>query len=105
MMKNLLQRTRKTMIELLNKYPRNVLFSVYNAVAHTHKKGLHDLYSCSYPRRILRRISDWGGLSGNTGQILTGTGRLPAVCRIRIALIAGIMPPVPLWSRRGFTVM
>lgn len=43
--------TRQTMIDLLNQYPRNVLFSVYNAVAHTHAKGLHDLYSCSYPRR------------------------------------------------------
>jgi MoaA/NifB/PqqE/SkfB family radical SAM enzyme len=43
-------RTRQKMIELLNKYPQNILFSVYNAVAHTHKKGLHDLYSCSYPR-------------------------------------------------------
>ncbi len=45
-----LMRTRKIMIELLGRYPKNVLFSVYNAVAHTHKKGLHDLYSCSYPR-------------------------------------------------------
>jgi hypothetical protein len=44
-------RTRQMMIELLNKYPQNVLFSVYNAVAHTHTKSLHDLYSCSYPRR------------------------------------------------------
>jgi MoaA/NifB/PqqE/SkfB family radical SAM enzyme len=42
--------TRAKMITLLEKYPKNVLFSVYNAVAHTHKKGLHDLYSCSYPR-------------------------------------------------------
>ena len=39
------------MIALLNQYPQNVLFSVYNAVAHTHPKGLHDLYGCSYPRR------------------------------------------------------
>ena len=46
-----LRQTRQTMIDLLNQYPRNVLFSVYNAVAHTHKKGLHDLYSCSYPRQ------------------------------------------------------
>ena len=38
-----LMRTRKTMIELLGQYPKNVLFSVYNAVAHTHEKGLHDL--------------------------------------------------------------
>ncbi len=43
--------TRAKMITLLKKYPKNVLFSVYNAVAHTHKKGLHDLYSCSYPRQ------------------------------------------------------
>ena len=43
--------TRQMMIELLNKYPRNIIFSAYNAVAHTHKKGLHDLYSCSYPRQ------------------------------------------------------
>jgi MoaA/NifB/PqqE/SkfB family radical SAM enzyme len=46
-----LERTRQMMIELLNKYPQNILFSVYNAVAHTHEKGLHDLYTCSYPRQ------------------------------------------------------
>ena len=46
-----LGRTRQTMIGLLRKYPRHVLFSVYNAVAHTHTKGLHDLYRCSYPRQ------------------------------------------------------
>jgi Predicted Fe-S oxidoreductases len=42
---------RTTMIELLEKYPQNVLFSVYNAVAHTHKNSLHDLYTCLYPRQ------------------------------------------------------
>ena len=41
---------RKTMINLLAEYPKNVLFSHYNGVAHTHRYGLHDLYSCSYPR-------------------------------------------------------
>jgi MoaA/NifB/PqqE/SkfB family radical SAM enzyme len=46
-----LQRTQQMMIALLNQYPQNILFSVYNAVAHTHKKGLHNLYGCSYPRR------------------------------------------------------
>ena len=46
-----LERTRQVMIDLLNQYPQNVLFSVYNAVAHTHQSGLHDLYGCSYPRR------------------------------------------------------
>jgi MoaA/NifB/PqqE/SkfB family radical SAM enzyme len=45
-----LDKTRKAMIDLLLKYPRNVLFSYYNAVAHTHRSGLHDLYACSYPR-------------------------------------------------------
>ena len=45
-----LDKTRKTMIDLLLKYPENLLFSYYNAVAHTHRYGLHDLYACSYPR-------------------------------------------------------
>ena len=48
-----LGRTRQAMIDLLKQYPQNVLFSVYNAVAHTHQFGLHDLYTCSYPRRNL----------------------------------------------------
>jgi len=42
--------TRKTIIDLMKKYSESVLFSSYSAVAHTHKYGLHDLYSCSYPR-------------------------------------------------------
>ena len=45
-----LARTRATMIELLERYPRQVLFSPYSVVAHTHKLGLHALYSCPYPR-------------------------------------------------------
>jgi MoaA/NifB/PqqE/SkfB family radical SAM enzyme len=45
-----LQKTRQAMIDLLKRYPKQVLFSVYNAVAHTSPSGLHDLYSCSYPR-------------------------------------------------------
>ncbi|MBM4313376.1 MAG: radical SAM protein [Deltaproteobacteria bacterium] len=46
-----LARTREAMCEMMDRYPRNVLFSPYNAVAHTHARGLHDLYGCSYPRR------------------------------------------------------
>lgn len=46
-----LQCTRQAMIHLVHEYPQNVLYSVYNAVAHTHRSGLHDLYTCSYPRR------------------------------------------------------
>ena len=45
-----LDKTRKSMIDLLLKYPENLLFSYYSAVAHTHRNGLHDLYACSYPR-------------------------------------------------------
>jgi organic radical activating enzyme len=45
-----LDHTRKTMIDVLIKFPDHVLFSPYNAVAHTHRHGLHALYGCSYPR-------------------------------------------------------
>jgi MoaA/NifB/PqqE/SkfB family radical SAM enzyme len=45
-----LEHTRKVMLELLSQYPENVLFSAYNAVAHTHRRALHELYGCSYPR-------------------------------------------------------
>lgn len=45
-----LLQTRKAMIDLLSGNPDHVLFSRYSAVAHTHRKGLHDLYSCLYPR-------------------------------------------------------
>ncbi len=45
-----LAQTRSSMINLLHRYPQHVLFSYYNAVAHTSLFGLHDLYSCSYPR-------------------------------------------------------
>ncbi len=48
--KETLARTGKTMRELLDKFPETVIYSPYNIVAHTHEKGLHDLYSCSYPR-------------------------------------------------------
>jgi MoaA/NifB/PqqE/SkfB family radical SAM enzyme len=45
-----LSETRKTMMNLLRRFPDNILYSPYNITAHTHKYGLHDLYSCSYPR-------------------------------------------------------
>ena len=43
--------TRAQMLKLLRRHPEHVLFSAYSAVAHTHPLGLHDLFSCSYPRR------------------------------------------------------
>ena len=45
-----LARTQKTMLEMIERYPQHVLFSPYNAVAHTHNLGMNALYSCPYPR-------------------------------------------------------
>lgn len=45
-----LVQTRKTMAALLAEYPETVIYSPYNIVAHTNALGLHDLFSCSYPR-------------------------------------------------------
>ena len=46
-----LEKTREMMSELLTEYPQTVIFSPYNIVAHTERLGLHDLFSCSYPRK------------------------------------------------------
>jgi len=46
-----LLKTREAMRKMMDLYPRHLLFSPYNAVAHTHARSLHDLYSCSYPRK------------------------------------------------------
>ncbi len=46
-----LLRTREVMGEMLDRHPGHLLFSPYNAVAHTHARGLHELFSCPYPRR------------------------------------------------------
>jgi len=46
-----LVRTREIMLDLIELYPQNVLFSPYNVMAHTHTYGLHELFSCSYPRQ------------------------------------------------------
>jgi organic radical activating enzyme len=39
-----------TMLDVMEKFPENVLFSPYNAVVHTHPQSLHGLFSCTYPR-------------------------------------------------------
>jgi uncharacterized radical SAM superfamily Fe-S cluster-containing enzyme len=98
-------RTRQMMIELLNKYPQNVVFSVTMPWRIPIKKVCTIFTVVHIPAGILHRISVWEGLSGNTGRILIGTGLLPVACRIRIAPIAVITPPVPRSSRRAFTVM
>ena len=45
-----LARTRQVMAALLADYPDTVLFSPYNILAHTSKRALHELFTCSYPR-------------------------------------------------------
>ncbi|MFP3981581.1 MAG: radical SAM protein [Desulfobacterales bacterium] len=45
-----LEKTRQTMQRIRAQYPEHVSFSPYNIVAHTHRLGLHDLFSCPYPR-------------------------------------------------------
>jgi organic radical activating enzyme len=45
-----LGRTRDMMSELLQEFPQTVIYSHYNIVAHTHARGLHELFGCSYPR-------------------------------------------------------
>jgi hypothetical protein len=42
--------TAQIMGDLLAEFPQTVLFSPYNIVAHTRRQGLHELFSCSYPR-------------------------------------------------------
>ncbi len=43
--------TAEMMASLLERYPQTVLYSPYNITAHTHALGLHDLFSCPYPRQ------------------------------------------------------
>lgn len=45
-----LAETRRVMLDVMAEFPEHVLYSPYNAVAHTHRLGLHDTYACSYPR-------------------------------------------------------
>jgi len=45
-----LAQVRRTLMDLMARYPDHILFSPYNAVAHTHRLGLHALFGCSYPR-------------------------------------------------------
>jgi MoaA/NifB/PqqE/SkfB family radical SAM enzyme len=45
-----LLKTRQTMTALLAEFPETVLFSPYNILAHTEPRGLHELFSCPYPR-------------------------------------------------------
>lgn len=41
---------RAAMLSLMSRHPQQILYSTYNVVAHSHAKGLHDLFDCTYPR-------------------------------------------------------
>lgn len=45
-----LKKTRNAMKRICAQYPEHVCFSCYNIAVHTHRLGLHDLFSCPYPR-------------------------------------------------------
>lgn len=53
-----LAQTAQVMTELLAEFPETVLFSPYNILAHTRPQGLHELFSCSYPR--MNKATDIG---------------------------------------------
>ena len=86
-----LKRVQAAMMALLEHYPQNVLFSAYNAVAHTHEKSLHGLYSCLYPRQNPSEL----GLGRSFRQYRTDLkwdrAAACSVCRIRIVPIAVIV--------------
>ncbi|MFV0436057.1 MAG: radical SAM protein [Desulfopila sp.] len=46
-----LARTGQMMARLMADFPDTVLYSHYNIVAHTSEAALHELFSCTYPRR------------------------------------------------------
>jgi len=60
--------TRRAMLDVMSKYPENVLFSRYSVAAHTHGHGLHDLFGCTYPRR---NASEFIGLGKSFKQYRT----------------------------------
>ena len=85
-----LARTREVMLDILAKYPEHVLYSPYNAVAHTHRLGLHDLYACSYPRMNPSTDIGLGRSFRQYRTDLTGTGAWPAACRTRTARLPSL---------------
>jgi organic radical activating enzyme len=63
-----LLKVREAMLGLSAQYPQSVLCTPYYALVHTSDKGLHDLFSCPYPRR---NPSDEFGLGRTFRQVRT----------------------------------
>lgn len=61
----MLKRTRAKMIEAMEEYPENVIYSYYNAEVHTNEKSLHQLFGCPYPRATLMEGTIPTGLSAS----------------------------------------
>jgi MoaA/NifB/PqqE/SkfB family radical SAM enzyme len=45
-----LKRTREKIHEVMERYPKTVVYSYYNAKVHTEEKSLHQQFGCPYPR-------------------------------------------------------
>ena len=93
------------MFDLLSLYPKHVLFSPYNIVAHTHVYGLHALYECTYPRMNPSTAIGLGRSFHSTARIFHGIEQWPAVFPIRIVKTADIMPPEARLLRLVFSGM
>jgi hypothetical protein len=93
-----LRQTRRTMLDLLGRYPEAVLFSPYNAVAHTHHLGLHALYGCSYPRmQSLHRHRPGPLVPAVPHRPDLGPGSRLLRARTPTASIAATTPPAARW--------
>jgi len=44
------ERIRRKMLDMINRFPNTVLYSVYNALVHTDDKSLDEQFGCVYPR-------------------------------------------------------
>jgi MoaA/NifB/PqqE/SkfB family radical SAM enzyme len=49
-LRNTLKQTQDKMMQAMEEYPDNVVYSYYNAMVHTREKSLNDQFGCVYPR-------------------------------------------------------
>jgi len=75
---------------MLERHPRHLLFSPYNIVAHTHARGLHDLFDCSYPPRNASTAIGWALVPPVQGRSHLGPRRGLLCAPIPIAATAAL---------------
>jgi hypothetical protein len=59
-LRNTLKRTREKMIQAMEEYPDNVVYSYYNALVHTREMSLDRQFGCVYPRA--QKVAGRGGI-------------------------------------------